>query len=532
MKYDYKKVIKDNTTINSESVKVFHEVLNKYPNAKILIEISSTRHISSELLKLFPPSILIRVSGGYDEERVKRNANNIYKDGETGAYYDEAVIYTRNELIKIVEEIEKIENGFHQNWSDIQKIVYTYDKLKREIMYDPKYEYKPSRDTRSLRGLITKQTVCAGYSLIFKEIMDRNGIDCEYVEGYTKKDGHGAHAWNIINLGGKKYAIDLTKDNTFFRAGKISVMSSFTQDIKTFADDHFPDAEEKTQNYLQSLSQMDSNVIDLIIEQISKSREYDKTTYYGTRDDGSCFKVIQIGDASANGTEYFRYYYVDILLTKEKTNPIILYSENNITAMMYGKLHGREIPDNYESVINNILFSKENIRDSIAKRTYYIGRVDKINNQNKREFVSSYKEIEKPENISNLFSLHTRKYTRSDGTSFIAQQIAPYSYNINGIKVIRYDIIEEIKEAGRQIIKRNTVFTEKNFFNDNNQSMVDEYLSRERIDKINEENGGYLGYYDEDGNIKYHEELVSHFKPLEKIEIPEIEEQKNIHHKH
>lgn len=35
-------------------------------------------------------------------------------------------------------------------------------------MYDPKHEQKLSSETRSLRGLITKNTVCAGYAMILK----------------------------------------------------------------------------------------------------------------------------------------------------------------------------------------------------------------------------------------------------------------------------------------------------------------------------------------------------------------------------
>jgi len=523
MKYDFKKVIEDNKKIDSTFIKNLNDLYNKYPNVKIVIELSSTKNISSTLLKQLPENLLIRVSGGYDEERVKRNAKITYKDGEKGTYYEEAVIYTRNELIKIIEEIEKIERGYNRNWSNIQKVIYTYDKLKREIMYDPKYEHKPSSETRSLRGLVTKETVCAGYSLIFKEIMDRNDIECEYVEGHTHKDGTGAHSWNIVIIDGKKYPIDLTKDNTLFRAGKMSSISSFTQDIETFSNGHFPYKEEKTKNYKETLTQMDPQIVDLIIEQISKSREYEKTTYYVTRTDGTRFMVTEIGNATANDTQFFRYCYSIIEPDGKMTPPIILYSENNVTALMYGKLHGKKIPADYENAINNILFSKENIHDSLVKGTFYIGRVDKIINQNKRLFVSSYKEINKPENISRIFYLPTKIFTRSDGTSFIVQKISPKQYKIAGYEVITYDIVEIINNNNKTIVKRNSIFTEKDFLNIDNQNIADEYLSRERLDIITEEFGGYAGYLDKDDNIKYHQEILSFFNPLDKIDLKDSE---------
>ena len=101
------------------------------------------------------------------------------------------LIENRNEAIKIVEAMEKIEAGLDRNWLTIQKVLYIYNYLRENIMYDPKHEQKLSSEIRSLRGLITKNTVCAGYAMIFKELMDRNGIYCEYARGCTRKDANG-----------------------------------------------------------------------------------------------------------------------------------------------------------------------------------------------------------------------------------------------------------------------------------------------------------------------------------------------------
>lgn len=531
MKYDYqyKIAFKLNEQFDINYIK---KVCNQYPNSKILVEVQNTKGITSSIIRQLEPNVSIRIAGGYDEERLTRTSNIKFSNGETGEYYNSAVIYTKNETIKILEEIEKIEEGINKNWSDIQKLIYVYDRLKTGIMYDPKFEQKVSSETRSLRGLITKQTVCAGYAIILKEFMDRNNISCEYVEGHTKIDADGkrtgGHAWNIINIGDKKYPIDLTWDNTKFRAGKSKSFDWLGQDISTFSKSHHPNPEEKTQNYEHTLSQIDPQLVKQIYSQIGtwRARDYRSTTYNGIRKDGSKFIVAQIGDSTINNVTYYRYYYVEISKDGEEQLPLILYSDTNITHLVDCKNFGKHIPPNYEETIDNILFSRENIANSIAKKTYYIGKVRKSEVENKIELVSSCQEIQKPEYKRNLFVYPTKRFSRSDGSIFIAQQMFNVPHKANGIDVMRYDIFETIKENGKSILKRNTVYTERNFFEDTRQSMIDDYLSRERLDRKVYETGGYIGYYDANGIKTYNPDLVKFFQTSKKIDIESLNNQK------
>lgn len=531
MKYDYqyKIAFKLNEQFDINYIK---KVCNQYPNSKILVEVQNTKGITSSMIRQLEPNVSIRIAGGYNEERLTRNSNIKFGNGETGEYYNSAVIYTKNETIKILEEIEKIEEGINKNWSDIQKLIYVYDRLKTGIMYDPKFEQKVSSETRSLRGLITKQTVCAGYAIILKEFMDRNNISCEYVEGHTKIDANGkrtgGHAWNIINIGDKKYPIDLTWDNTKFRAGKSKSFDWLGQDISTFSKTHHPNPEEKTQDYEHTLSQIDPQLVKQIYSQIGawRARDYRSTTYNGIRKDGSKFIVAQIGDSTINNVTYYRYYYVEISKDGEEQLPLILYSDTNITHLVDCKNFGKHIPPNYEETIDNILFSRENIANSIAKKTYYIGKVRKSEVENKIELVSSCQEIQKPEYKRNLFVYPTKRFSRSDGSVFIAQQMFNVPRKTNGIDVMRYDLFETIKENGKSILKRNTVYTERNFFEDTRQSMIDDYLSRERLDRKVYETGGYIGYYDANGIKTYNPDLVKFFQTSKKIDIESLNSQK------
>lgn len=520
MKYDYQ--YKITFSLNEPfDINYIKNVCNQYPNSKILVEVQNTKGMTSSMIRQLGSNVAIRIAGGFDEERCK---NGHF----AGNGYTESVIYTRNETIKILEEIERIESGLNKNWSDIQKLLYVYDRLKTGIMYDPKFEHKLSSEIRSLRGLITKQTVCAGYALILKEFMDRNGISCEYAEGYTKANGTGGHSWNIVNIGGKKYPIDLTWDNTTFRSGKSNSFDWLGKDIPTFSRSHHPVPGEKTQDYEHTLSQIDPQLVKQIYSQmgVGRARDYRSTTYYGTRKDGSRYIVAQIGDNTINNVTYYRYYYVEISKDGKKQLPLILYSDTNVTHLVDCKNFGKPIPPNYEEAVDNILFSRENIADSIAKKTYYIGRVRKSEVGNKFELVSSYQEIPKPEEKRNLFVYPTKRFTRSDGSVFIAQQMFDTPHKANGIDVMRYDIFEMVNENGKEVLKRNTVFTERNFFKDTRQSMVDDYLSRERLDRKVGEAGGYIGYYDANGIRTYNPDLVKFFETSKKVDIDSLSRQK------
>ncbi len=60
-------------------------------------------------------------------------------------------------------------------------------------------------------GLVEGKTVCAGYSLILCEALNRIGIKALYVWGFSQ-DLDAGHAWNQVQIDGKWYNIDLTLD--------------------------------------------------------------------------------------------------------------------------------------------------------------------------------------------------------------------------------------------------------------------------------------------------------------------------------
>lgn len=502
MHYDLKIPFRLNEPFDVSRV---NRVYNQYRNYnyKILVEVQNTKGISSWQIKQLPPNVLIRVAGGYDDEKCR--------NGHFGGngYFD-SVIYTRNETIKILEEIEKIESGIKSDWSDIQKVVYVYDRLKRQIMYDPKYKNKPSSEVRSLRGLLTKQAVCAGYAIIFKELMDRQGIKCEYVEGYTNPNNTGGHSWNIITINGKKYPIDLTWDNTNFRSGRFGTFDYLGQDIETFSREHYPWRNEPTQNYRRTLSRIDPKIIEKIYSQINRDTDYKTTTYSCTRGDGTNFIIAQIGHIPAVGRDYYRYYYAEISADGRRETPRIFYGTENITELVEKKKFGEYIDHYYEKAIGDVLFSQNNIANSISQNTNYIGGLE-------TSVYSNYYEVIKPEEHKRYFSYPTKTFRRSDGSIFIAQK-TPSIIEVKGIKVMKYIILEMVRENGKEHLKENIVFTEKDFFLDKSQAMVDDYLSRSRLDRKLRDAGSYIGYYSS-GTRYYNPDLLKFFDTSKRIDI-------------
>ena len=94
-------------------------------------------------------------------------------------------------------------------WSlstDAEKAKYAHDWLVANVKYDLESKYNQNCFSSLVRG----SSVCAGYAHGFQYLMQQVGIPCGYVLGYANG---GYHAWNIVKLDGKHYAMDVTWDD-------------------------------------------------------------------------------------------------------------------------------------------------------------------------------------------------------------------------------------------------------------------------------------------------------------------------------
>ena len=331
-----------------------------------------------------------------------------------------------------------------------------------------------------------------------------------------KEEAVGGHAWNIVTINGQNYPVDLTWDSAKFRSGKSETFNFLGQDVKEFKQLHIPDDDDPCKNYV--LSEIDSKLIRRINLRFSREKDYKSRTYYGRRKDGTRYMIAQVGDNEIDNKTCHRYYYADLTKEGSASNPSILYSETNVARFINAVQWNKSIPLGYEEAIVNVLFSNENIKDSLKRGTGYIGKVikDEKDEQKGIQFVKTPSEISKSYDKQKQFQYPTKVFKRYDGSTFVAQKMNN-GRNVDGIKVMTYHIFEAISENGRYVVKRNVVFSERDFLQDDRPGIANDYLSRERLDRKNKETAGYLGYYDENGIRTYNSNLVKFFKNTHKI---------------
>ena len=485
--------------IDKYTVRNLNEFRRVNPHITIMAEVSDTTLIDREALNLLHDSILIRIEGPYDRRRLElykdvtfadKTINGNYINVETSkeALYD-SVIYNRREVATILDCIGQIESGIMHNWSDFQKLVYIYDSLKQGIMYDPKYRSRPSKDVRSLRGLFTKKTVCAGYAVILQELLKRQGIKCHFISG------HG-HAWNIVEMGGKLYPVDLTWDNEAYRFGDNKSNRFLGQNVELFAKEHIPESMEPFKNYEHRLCTFDPDSIRRAQSKFSSRKVHSSDIYFLNISDGSRTMIVQLGLVEGNGERLYKYYFAEVDKNLHVKNPTIVYSKTNVDYAM-SKKEFSIIPLDTKRAIFTFLLSKENIRDSLEKRnTSYIGSARRIDGK----FVSNLKEIPKDNYLCRLFRKNTKVLIRRGGTQVVLERLGSKIVDGN-IRIYEFNVYEPINVNGVIELRENYIYSEQDLLSMNRPDLIDVYLNRDRIERKFKETGGYMGHYGQDGRI-------------------------------
>lgn len=174
--------------------------INAFKNRTILI-LDNTVGLSSELVsKIVSDRVVFSIKGGLNYD-----AKEKYKKQK---YIDRTFISPRG-LEKIIKYFEYNEQLLNPNWNEFEKAMFLYNALVVDMEYAEDYEKIQSQGTteRSLNGILYGKLVCAGFAQVYKEMLDRVGIKNYY---QNQKD---VHAFNIIEIAGKKYGVDITWDN-------------------------------------------------------------------------------------------------------------------------------------------------------------------------------------------------------------------------------------------------------------------------------------------------------------------------------
>ena len=117
-------------------------------------------------------------------------------------YTMEAEEYVRINALIDAEEA-RIIGMTDASMTPVQKALLVHDYIGANYEYDLTYEI---HDVGNF--ILTHKGVCQSYALFFREIMNMLGIPCEFVTSYEAE-----HMWNIIEIDGKWYHVDVTVDD-------------------------------------------------------------------------------------------------------------------------------------------------------------------------------------------------------------------------------------------------------------------------------------------------------------------------------
>ena len=96
--------------------------------------------------------------------------------------------------------------------SDYEIAKALHDYLALNCEYDMRYYSggMPSISYTAYGALVNRMAVCQGYALAYQELLAQCGIESEYVSGWGNG---GRHGWNIIQIDGEWYHVDVTWDD-------------------------------------------------------------------------------------------------------------------------------------------------------------------------------------------------------------------------------------------------------------------------------------------------------------------------------
>ena len=180
---------------------LYHSVLNNNP-----------------LYYYVDPSVEYMVSDGY-----VHTINPSYSET------DKNVIHSVTDKIK--NETNLILDSISDDMTDFEKAMAVHDYMVLN------YKYDESLSNHSITIMYTKTGVCESYARAFKHLMNELDIGCEIVESDEM-----VHSWNLVNIDGLWYHIDLTMDDPIEdRFGQVSHEYAFlsTNAIENAQKSHY-----------------------------------------------------------------------------------------------------------------------------------------------------------------------------------------------------------------------------------------------------------------------------------------------------
>ena len=228
-----------------------------------------------------------------------RNLEYFYVDLDSYSIYGQSIYGLNFKYIFDKDEIPEMINIFNQKSeeilskipvgvSDEEKLLILHDYLAGTTAYESKVYSQPEYDDGYIRTsygcIVRRRAVCEGISKAFSYFCKKLGINC-----YLVTSDAMCHQWNMVELNGKYYHIDVTQDAPMYYLNDGSYYQPCGDVTHTF--------------FLKSDAQMSDN-------SLGSAKHYEWDISYRA-DDGNTFKNAFWTEA--NGMVNYKngkYYYI------------------------------------------------------------------------------------------------------------------------------------------------------------------------------------------------------------------------------
>lgn len=147
------------------------------------------------------------------------NYKSLYFDGGFSSEAQVTAAVTEYEA-----KVSQIANLANAKTSDKEKVEFVNEYLCKNVSYDyDSFNFIKENNanhafaSNAYGALVNGKAVCIGYGRAFKAVLDKLGIPCVCVQGYSLRPGsevQEAHLWNQVKVDGKWYAVDVTWNDT------------------------------------------------------------------------------------------------------------------------------------------------------------------------------------------------------------------------------------------------------------------------------------------------------------------------------
>lgn len=112
----------------------------------------------------------------------------------------------------IKDACEPVLSGMPDDESDYEKVKYFFEWIINNTEYDT-----GSPENQNIRSVfLNGKSVCQGYTMAMKYLLDRAGIFCTVVYGTAAEE---SHAWNLVKMDGTYCYVDTTWGDSSYRTG-------------------------------------------------------------------------------------------------------------------------------------------------------------------------------------------------------------------------------------------------------------------------------------------------------------------------